>query len=230
MKIVALIILALVSTVKISAQHIMHHPVSVGTYQVYEYGDDYYLVVDAWRNPHEGVIMFSEPQGAFVQIFKGRRLLVQGTGPLSAKFVMPGKYTIIVRLPGGFVWGHTFYAKPGFKYIVGFTGGYVNDGSYYPEPVSDYEFAMIMSQLRSEPFSSNRLRLLKSIVASGHYFTVNQAMEIARLFEFDSYRLRACKVLFPALIYPQDAYMLTSVFEFDSTKRRWLYWLREQGY
>ena len=84
-----------------------------------------------------------------------------------------------------------------------------------------------MSQLQNEPFPKTRLQLLASI-AKSHYFTVNQALEILELFEFDEDKLEAAKILYPSLVDPQDAYRIASAFTFDDTKRKWLNWINSR--
>jgi len=207
------------------------YPVSVGPYQVNQYADNYYVITEPLPDPHVSLIMIAEPHQSFVQIFHVGRLVVQGTVPLSIKIARPGHYKVIIRLPDGSVWSKTIFIQPGFRYLIGVTGYSTPQPEpvYYPEPVSDAEFARMLRQLKKTPFSSTRLRLLRSM-AAGHYFTIHQAKLLAKIFDFDSDRLEACKILFYSLVYPEDAYMLASVFTFDSTREEWFEWLREQGY
>ena len=229
MKVFALISLLGIGFLNTRGQHVqcgtLPYPTIVGPYQVNQYADNYYVITEPLPDPHISLIMVTEPRRSLVQIFRKGRLIVQGTAPLSIKVAKPGHYKIIIRLPNGLVWTHTIFVQPGFRYMIGVTGY----STPHPEPVSNVEFTRMLHQLKKTPFSSTKLRLLKSMVA-GHYFTIHQAKLLVQTFEFDSDRLKACKILFHSLVHPEDAYMLASVFTFSSTKHEWFKWLRRQGY
>ncbi len=234
-KFLVLMVLWIAGLISVRGQHVRcgtpPYPIVVGPQQVAQYADNYYVITEPLSEPHVSLIMVAEPHRSFVQIFHRGKLIVQGTAPISIKVVRPGRYKIIIGLPDGAVWSHTIFVQPGFRYMIGVTGYSTPQPkpAYYPEPVSDAEFTRMLHQLKKTPFSSTRLRLLRSM-ATGHYFTIHQAKLLARTFDFDSDRLEACKILFYYLVYPEDAYMLASVFTFDSTREEWFEWLRQQGY
>lgn len=208
--------------------------------------DDYYVVAFPWPKAHRGLIMILEPGDALVEIFKGDKRVLKDHAPTAMEFLIGGTYEIVITMPNGTVWRYTLELEDGYKYLIGVsnvppppppsqpvvtqpepTPAAPPPPPPGPQPCSDAEFRNIITQLQNEPFPDTRLQLLSSI-AKSHYFTVNQALEILSLFEFDEDKLKAAKTLYPSLVDPQDAYRLTSAFTFDDTKQKWLNWVNSQ--
>ncbi len=97
-----------------------------------------------------------------------------------------------------------------------------------PCPAMDADkFADLITQMQGEPFSDDRLDILK-LAAKNYCFSIGQAKRIARLFDFDDDRLKAMKIVYPKLVNKDDVYQLYDVFTFSSTKEEFKEWVEMQ--
>ena len=80
----------------------------------------------------------------------------------------------------------------------------------------DYEYAYRM--LADESFDSSRLKLAKQIIMSNP-MSVNQIMDICKLFSFESNKLDFAKFAYRHCTDKNRYFMLNDVFSFESSKR-----------
>jgi len=83
------------------------------------------------------------------------------------------------------------------------------DNNYYV--MSDYDFKFLMSDLKSESFTEDKLSIIE-MVSSSNYFTVSQVFQIVETIDFSNDRIEAIKLLFPAVVDKYNSYRLLSLF------------------
>ncbi len=110
------------------------------------------------------------------------------------------------------------------RFLNGQPGG-VNTPNPPPVPpaapvcsVSVQDFNDILASLKKVSFDASRLTQAKSILQAKKCFTVNQIMELCRLFSFDSSRLDLAKFAYDFCTNPTDYFKVNDVFSFDSSK------------
>jgi len=90
-----------------------------------------------------------------------------------------------------------------------------------PEPVGPVAmdtvtFNQLVSSINAQSFGSDQLNVLRQALGS-NYITCNQLVQLLTLFDFDSDRVDAAVAAFPSLVDPQNAFTLSSSFDFSSS-------------
>lgn len=83
------------------------------------------------------------------------------------------------------------------------------DNDYYV--MSDYDFKLLLSDLKSESFTEDKLSIIE-MVSSSNYFTVSQVFQIVEIIDFSSDRIEAIRLLFPSVVDKYNSYRLLSLF------------------
>lgn len=84
-------------------------------------------------------------------------------------------------------------------------------------PVSAVQFDELAHGLEQEPFSENRLMIIRA-AARSHFFTVDQVRELLDIFVFEDDRIEAVRLLYPCIVDADNAYRLYDKFYFSSSK------------
>ncbi len=199
-------------------------------------------------NDSIGLVHITEPNLGYVEIYMNGELIMRGTTPLSFAITQSANYEFVL-IYNGFQWVRTIFLSPGREYFIGVPGleeyvMYYRQGIRprtvtYISPytgtivVEDYtscslmdtaEFNHLLLTIKNASFSDEKIAIIRS-AASGHCFTVPQALTILSQLSFDDDKLIAAKILANALINPQDAYLLADAFTFSDTKEKFLLWL-----
>lgn len=90
-----------------------------------------------------------------------------------------------------------------------------------PEPVGpvamdNVTFNQLVSSINAQSFGSDKLNVLRQALGS-NYITCSQLVQLLPLFDFDSDRVDAAVTAFPSLTDPQNAFTLSSSFDFSSS-------------
>ncbi len=88
-------------------------------------------------------------------------------------------------------------------------------------PMDDEHFGSFLLLLENEPFSDERLALLRQVAAK-NYFTCQQLGYILDRFEFESDKLEAVRILRRRIVDPEHAFIVCDKFEFESDKKKFL--------
>lgn len=80
------------------------------------------------------------------------------------------------------------------------------------------DFAILVKDLDQEPFSDNRLSLLR-IAASSHFFLVEQVEALLECFAFEDDRVEAVRILYPQILDDEKAFRLFNKFAFSTSKK-----------
>jgi hypothetical protein len=83
--------------------------------------------------------------------------------------------------------------------------------------ISMGDFTILVRDLDEEPFSDNKLNLLR-IAASSHFFVVEQVETILECFVFEDDRVEAVRILYPQILDDENAYRLFNKFVFSNSK------------
>lgn len=95
---------------------------------------------------------------------------------------------------------------------------YYNDPLIQPSnPMSTFDFAVLIEDLDEEPFSDNKLSLIR-IAASSHFFLVEQVENILEYFVFEDDRIEAVRILYPQILDDENSYRLFDKFVFSNSK------------
>ena len=86
-----------------------------------------------------------------------------------------------------------------------------------PAPIASSELSSLITSIRAEGFSENKLRVLTA-AAPLSYFLVEQVAELLPLFGFVEERLKALAALQPQILDRRNAFRLYRLFPFSSEK------------
>lgn len=84
-------------------------------------------------------------------------------------------------------------------------------------PISNVHFSELIVRLEREPFSENRLMIIRTIARS-NFFLVGQVEELLDYFIFEDDRIEAVRLLYPTIADNENAYRLYDKFHFSSSK------------
>jgi hypothetical protein len=87
-----------------------------------------------------------------------------------------------------------------------------------PAVMHDVAFQHLMMSMHRASFDRSKLEIAQMALAS-NVVTTSQVAVMLREFSFDSYRLELAKVAYGSVVDPQNYFMLTSEFTFDSNAR-----------
>jgi hypothetical protein len=84
-------------------------------------------------------------------------------------------------------------------------------------PMSTADFSILTKDLDEEPFSMNKLKILKVAVLS-NFFLVEQVETLLECFAFEDDRVEAVRILYPQILDDENAYRLFNKFMFSNSK------------
>jgi hypothetical protein len=87
-------------------------------------------------------------------------------------------------------------------------------------PVTPERFENMMRTIEDEVFESAKLRIAKQIIKTNNCMTVNQLVQILRLFDFDENKLKLAKYAYDYVYDIENFYKVNNVFDFDSYKNK----------
>jgi len=87
-------------------------------------------------------------------------------------------------------------------------------------PVTANRFSNMLQVVEDEIFEAGKLRVAKQIIKTNNCLTVNQLVQILRLFDFDESRLKLAKFAYDYSYDLENYYKVNAVFDFDSNKRK----------
>ena len=87
-------------------------------------------------------------------------------------------------------------------------------------PVTSERFENMMHTIDDEMFESGKLRVAKQIIKTNNCMTVNQLVQILRLFDFDQNKLKLAKYAYDYVYDIENFYKVNNVFDFDSYKNK----------
>ena len=87
-------------------------------------------------------------------------------------------------------------------------------------PVTPERFENMMRTIEDEVFESAKLRIAKQIIKTNNCMTVNQLVQILRLFDFDENKLKLAKYAYDYVYDIENYYKVNNVFDFDSYKNK----------
>lgn len=87
-------------------------------------------------------------------------------------------------------------------------------------PVTANRFSNMLQVIENETFEAGKLRVAKQIIKTNQCLTVNQLVQILRLFDFDESRLKLAKFAYDYSYDLENYYKVNAVFDFESNKRK----------
>jgi hypothetical protein len=79
------------------------------------------------------------------------------------------------------------------------------------------QFVSFLSQIKSESFSSGRLRVVR-MAAEHHYFTSAQVAAVVDVMTFSSNKVESAVLLYPNVVDQGDFYRVFAAFTFEANK------------
>jgi len=188
---------------------------------------------DEWREEHEDYVVVVRPaDGTFLRVAQPAGCRVRwknldtyetfvGRIP-TVKEVNPGRFSVKVECRRR-VWRGEIEVRPNTETIL-----YVRmrGGGRHMRPMDDVAFARLLKAVKEAPFSSEKLTLIED-AASKNYFKSEQVLQLLKTFNFDSYRLKAAKVLYPRVVDPENFFIVYDAFTFSSSKEELRRWIEE---
>ena len=98
---------------------------------------------------------------------------------------------------------------------------------YVKRPFQEEEFTLFLESIKAESLEKNKLALLEISTKNSGFF-VHQAVEIAKLFNFDSGKLDAMKIIYPNLVDKENSFLIFNVFSFSSNKQKFIDFVNEE--
>ena len=87
-------------------------------------------------------------------------------------------------------------------------------------PVTPDRFESMLNTVRNQTFGSSKVRVAKQIIKTNSCMTVNQLVQILRLFDFDDNRLDVAKFAYHYVYDIENYFKVYNVFDFDMNKRK----------
>jgi len=87
-------------------------------------------------------------------------------------------------------------------------------------PVTPERFENMLHTIENEMFEDGKLRVSKQIIKTNNCMTVNQLMQILRLFDFDENKLKLAKFAYSYVYDVENYYKVNNAFDFDSNKNK----------
>lgn len=164
-----------------------------------------------------------EPEGAVCNVAEGG-LSTRYTVPFSAPAAEHSFYAFTCKLPNGSEWTKTLEPRPRQVNIIRVKAGAatakpapVAESPKAPTALDAASFNNLLSAIKRESFGDDKLRVIQSAAANGH-FTIAQVGQIVQTLSFGEEKVNAVRALKPRVIDPQNAYQLQSLFSFSSEK------------
>jgi hypothetical protein len=86
-----------------------------------------------------------------------------------------------------------------------------------PSAMSDDDFRSLVSQIKTESFSDDKLRVLQT-AAQDHKFNCNQIINLIDGYTYSADKLEALKIAWPKVTDPQNKYKILDAFTFSTDK------------
>lgn len=198
-------------------------------------GDGYRV---AWESDRDGGTWFKvlAPEGAHLTVVEdgSKRTMASGTIPVSFQARGNTFYSVMVHLPGGTftrklearsgriaqVWLSPHLQPPPAVVVVSHPPPH-----HHPAPPAgparacgpDFDLEAVLEALEDEDFSDGKLRVLGD-AAQARGFCVNHVVRLLGVFDFETDKLKALKVLAPRITDRQNKFKVYSAFEFDSSR------------
>lgn len=86
-------------------------------------------------------------------------------------------------------------------------------------PMGESAFMKLLSQLKEEPFTENRLKLL-DLTAKDNYFTVDQIGSVMDVFGMEEDKVKAVEILYPKVVDKINRANLLSKVQFTISKNK----------
>ncbi len=83
-------------------------------------------------------------------------------------------------------------------------------------PVTPDRFESMLHAVEKQTFEDSKLRVAKQIIKQNNCMTVNQLVQILRLFDFDQNKLKLAKYAYHYVYDIENYYKVNNVFDFDS--------------
>jgi hypothetical protein len=80
------------------------------------------------------------------------------------------------------------------------------------------DLELLKQAVRSQPFSSNKLDVLKQAAAGSRWFQVCEVEELLTEFFFSADKLEVMRILKPRILDPENAHRLNNTFHFSSDR------------
>jgi hypothetical protein len=87
-------------------------------------------------------------------------------------------------------------------------------------PVTPERFKNMMQAVRNQNFEDGKLRVAKQIIKLNYCMTVNQLVQILRLFDFDESKLKLAKFAYHYVYDIENFYKVNNVFDFESNAKK----------
>jgi hypothetical protein len=88
-----------------------------------------------------------------------------------------------------------------------------------PSPMDPARFDDLLLRLGALTFSKDQMNYLADVVRE-HYFTTEQVRRVMRVFTFDSEKVKAAVVMYPAVLDRKDFYRAQDELTFESDRER----------
>lgn len=92
--------------------------------------------------------------------------------------------------------------------------------------MDDLLFSQFMDNMRKEPFSNNRKKLIETALA-GSGFTSAQCLQVAKLYSFDKDRMEVMKMMYPRVVDREAFFTVIDALTFSSNKDAMRTFVRE---
>ncbi len=190
-----------------------------------EEGRDYLMI----REPYyRTVLEVRKPEGYRVEIRKGSQIIRTGITPVRWILSSGGIYRVIVRRGPVTVWRGTIEVWRNHK----------NRLYIWPrirnriEPMPEDKFQELLNMLQKEAFESGKLEIVRT-AAKDNFFTSEQVKRIMETFQFDDYKVKAAKILYPRVVDRENFFVVFSTLTYSSSReelRKWIEQQEEGGY
>ena len=97
-----------------------------------------------------------------------------------------------------------------------------------PKPISPEKFSNMLETVEEQSFESSKLLTAKQIIKYNNCLTVNQLVQIMKLFSFDKDKLKLAKYAYHYIYDIDDIYKVNNVFDFDDTKEKFAKYIEQQ--
>lgn len=85
------------------------------------------------------------------------------------------------------------------------------------QPMSSSSFKTLLTNLKKEAFSEDKLNLLKQ-ASQNNYFVIDQLLQIMDTFDSDPDKIEAVRIIYPKIIDKKNAFKLQSKVTFSGSK------------
>jgi hypothetical protein len=85
-----------------------------------------------------------------------------------------------------------------------------------PQAMASADFELLKATIDGKTFDSDKLNILKMAMMNNH-FTTSQVMQLVSLFDFESNKVTAAKVLYAKVIDKGNYYLVNNAFDFPSS-------------